>query len=682
MRVQTGAAARDIAWILAACAGLVLLLGALGRLGLPIGLRVVPMGEDYNWLIVLNAQDAVARAQTFWGMNDRNPLSPWWYIAMRRVYAGMANGPYLVRLLMNPLLGIAAYLAVRMAFPGRNRALALSVGLIVALWSFSTYIDQIYWNFLGALALSLLSVAAFAGWLHSGRRATALYGLSLCLWFAAFTTYTFQVGAMLAVGLLALAAQLRERVPAPKAVLRAALEALPFALLLALFLLVWTTTRNPGLREYYALRPDLLLTTLPSSLLQGIWPLRYAPYLRDAQGALGVWLLPVAVLVGLAAAFAVRRAARAEPASTGAALGVVAVAACLVLPTALIESMSHTWSVGMRWVMVDQAWQPLLWLGLAAALAGLAPVARAILPIAAGLAAALTVSLSLGHNVVATALSANEAALRRGVVELARGGDAGAPRHIVVLVADGVALNFADVLSGRAAQAWMPDSRATMRILRRGAQALEPGHMEWWNVVVGEKEIRNIAVGGGAAARDDVAFAHFDGRSLVLLERLTPADVAGYPVEWRRAGPLERAPPPPPPAGCVSSWTATAPVGATGLRALEQEAGGAFRWMVANPATISLGRVCEGPADIEVVIVYALHADQLASLTAQVGGERVPLQISQRDGTFVARGRVAALASTPNAQLQLQIDALRTVPGTSVQLGLALREVTLRLAPH
>jgi hypothetical protein len=64
MRLPPGAV-RDVVLILGASVSLVVLFAVLRRLGLPFGLRVGPMGEDYNWLIILRAPDAIAQAQAF-----------------------------------------------------------------------------------------------------------------------------------------------------------------------------------------------------------------------------------------------------------------------------------------------------------------------------------------------------------------------------------------------------------------------------------------------------------------------------------------------------------------------------------------------------------------------------------------------------------------------------------------
>ena len=91
MRLPHGTV-RDVLLILGAWVLLVALFAVLRRLGLPFELRIVPMDEDYNWLLILRAPDATAQAQAFWAMNDRNPLSPWWTIAAIRFMSYFRTG--------------------------------------------------------------------------------------------------------------------------------------------------------------------------------------------------------------------------------------------------------------------------------------------------------------------------------------------------------------------------------------------------------------------------------------------------------------------------------------------------------------------------------------------------------------------------------------------------------------
>ena len=192
----------------------------------------------------------------------------------------------------------------------------------------------------------------------------------------------------------------------------------------------------------------------------------------------------------------------------------------------------------MRWLMVDQAWQPMLWLGVGWFFVALMPRLHLAFPLLSGLMAACAVVLSLGHNTMQTRAALTEVALHNGVVALAaRWGDR-LPLHIIVLVKDEVRLASRDVMNLRIAKVWFRDRPVTLRTLQRGAEPAEPSHNAWWKVVFGEHEVSNVAIGSGVASYDEVAFASFDGQRVLSLDRITEADVAGYPVEWRRAGPV------------------------------------------------------------------------------------------------------------------------------------------------
>lgn len=540
MRLPRGAL-RDATLVVGAAVALVALFAVLRRLGLPFGLRVGPMSEDYNWLLILRAPDPVSQAQAFWAIDGRNPLSPWWYVVARPLYDGFPNGPFLTRLAINPLLAASTYAAARAMEPSRNRAVALASGLVVGLWSFGEKLDQIQWNFLGALSLSLLSVAAFQAWLAGGRQSGGLYGLSLCLWFAAFATYLFQVGAIAAIGLLSLAAHLRTRPGVAKAVGRTAAEIAPFALLLAMFLLVWATSQNPLSRGAFALKPDLLLANLPSSVAWGLWPARYRGYAPEAFSGLGIWLFPAALSVGAIVALLVRSALPPAGSPWPQPGGVLALGCCIAVPTALVESMSVIWTVGSRWRMVDQVWQPLLWLGLAWLLAGRLPRLRAAFPAFAGLLASVVFALSLGHDHLSSAVSANAANLRREVTALVDRHGGARTLHLVVLVTDGVWAGFPDNLSTRVENVWLGDKagNTTLRVLYHGDELPHPSYAPWWNIVLEDDAVRNVAIGGGDATYEGMVFARFDGRQLTVLDQLTKGDLSGQHAEWRRSRPLD-----------------------------------------------------------------------------------------------------------------------------------------------
>ncbi|HEY8612875.1 MAG TPA: hypothetical protein VIL69_16510 [Roseomonas sp.] len=533
----------DIGLVLAGCLAPALVFVALRSLGLPFGLRVEHSGEDYNWLRILAAPTLAQKVNSFWTLDWRNPLSPWWYILAEPIYEMMPRGPLILRLLMNPLLAFAAYFMIRSATEGRARLLALCAALVIGIWTFGYSTDHVLWNILGAAGLSMLCVGCYATWLAGGRNAVGWYGLSLILWFAAFATYAFQMGAILAIGLLCLL-----RPPPGAAVVRrlvvVAFELLPFAIIAILFLLIWITTRHPTMSDAVALAPERLIENVLGSLRHGIWPQEYRSFAEAAWARLGWGLPALAAGMGVLAAVLAGVVSREDRAVAGrdAALA-LALAACLVLPTLLIESTSNTWTVGTRWRMVHQMWLPLLWLGSIGLTAAALPLAdwarRWCLLGGAGIASALVLCVSLGHNTLQISLSAAQAALRAGLATVTEG--RADPVDLLVLVSPEVPWLTAEALPDVVPVVWFPGRDVSLRVLRPGP-VLTPHYGNWLGVRLTEAAAINLRNGGGAAPYTQVRILRFDGRKITMPAQIDVSDVAIYPVSWERDAPLVQPP--------------------------------------------------------------------------------------------------------------------------------------------
>src|SRR5208337_4079443 len=143
-------------------------------------------------------------AQLQWALDYRNPLSPWWYIATRGLILSFDAGLLVLRYTIAAVLAFSSYLLVITVAGCRARAFALALAVLIIFWMANRYTEQIIWNFQGALAVSILSVVAYARFIAMARRPYPLYALSVILWFLAFTTYTIQCGAVVAISYLAL----------------------------------------------------------------------------------------------------------------------------------------------------------------------------------------------------------------------------------------------------------------------------------------------------------------------------------------------------------------------------------------------------------------------------------------------------------------------------------------------
>ena len=235
--------------ILGALAALLLSIATLGALGFGVGFDVFPFGEDNNWIDMLQRGRGAEAARLFWAIDHRNPLSPWWYIAARPIILGFDAGLLALRYAVAAVLALAAYCMVVTVAGRQARAFALGVAMVSVVWTANHYPEQIIWNFEGALAASLLSVAAYARFVEEGRRRYRLYAISIVLWFVAFATYTIQCGAVLAIFYLAFRRAPASGLDTHASILEraraAALDTLPYLALFGLFFLVWQTTMGP-----------------------------------------------------------------------------------------------------------------------------------------------------------------------------------------------------------------------------------------------------------------------------------------------------------------------------------------------------------------------------------------------------------------------------------------------------
>ena len=259
--------ASDCALIVGAWLAFLVILAMLQWLGQGVGFDVWPMGEDRLGVWAIQQPSAGSAASLTWQqLDDRNPLSPWWYVLFRTLILDLDCGLLLLRYAVGLGLALISYALVVSLGGLRSRPFALGLGIVVALFLANHYVEQVYWDREIALICSLATIIFYVRFVESGRQDYPRYGLSLVLWFLAFTTYTVQCGAILAVAYIAFTR------PAGSWRLSSGLrvafvDTLPYGLLFVLYLLVWRTV---ALRpETYVLHPDFgkLLLSLRYGLL-------------------------------------------------------------------------------------------------------------------------------------------------------------------------------------------------------------------------------------------------------------------------------------------------------------------------------------------------------------------------------------------------------------------------------
>lgn len=282
---------------------------------------------------------------------------------------------------------------------------------------------------------------------------------------------------------------------------------------------------------------SLLAGNLVRSIIYGVSPEYNFAYTLRAQAHLGAALIPVVAAVGIVTTLLAGLATKeASPAGWRDAFLVMAVGFGAVVPTALIESVSTIWTIGTRWRMVEQAWVPLFWLSFLAVIAALLPLGpRAkhwLLASGTGIAAAVALSFSLGHNAAHVERGTVERGLKKGLTAYAEH----LPRTFTVLVlATNTTQATLESLPKVANPLWFGPRDAEARLLRPGA-ASGPA------VVMRDDRAIAARADGSDVPWELLRIVRFDGKQLSIPTELNAADFAGFQVIWERSSPILQTP--------------------------------------------------------------------------------------------------------------------------------------------
>lgn len=676
--------AADMAVVAAAWAGFLALIAILHVLRQGTGFAVWPLGEDRNWIDMLQRGDAVGTARMFWAIDGRNPLSAWWYISLGPLILGLEPGLLLIRYTMGLALALCAYALMRTLLGRAGRPWQLGIAIAIALSMANAYFDNIFWNLQGALIVSIACIIAYLRYVQGGRTSAALYGCSLVLWFLAFASYSIQCGAIAAIFYLALRhPPCRPNIAARLAAI--ALELAPFAVLFVLFVLVWqTSTLGSG----FGLAPqaDALLT----SLREGIWHSDLGlltAVLKAMPGHTAFAGASALLAAGIALALWLRRPRElaARPAARPL-VDLLVVALCIALPTIAVEASNPAWGPGSRWRMIYQFTSPVFHLGLVALVLAAAPMAPRLrgalwIAVVAIYGGAMT-TLSLAHNAKQVEWTASEKAVFhkiRGI--LLENNLAGGPRQLnfVIRAGEGLHWRSSATLNQTYMRSWFGPGDMTLTIVHplTNQALMGPGD---WPIFQDDGIVLSPGPGRPATTlpyeRTHILFGQDD--RLTEPGEVRAADFNGFAARWQRSAPLPRqtgtiA------ATCPSIWHADRPIMARGLSPVaENGPDGAFRWSTSKSVRLTLANLCDGARKLRIVVAGAIDTRNLEALTARADGTPVALaRVSERSGEIVYEG-VLPEGATARREMHISLNApVIMTPGNGDprRLGIAIKQI-------
>lgn len=525
-------------------------LGVLQLCGFQLGFNVWPMGEDRDWIGFIYDGHGAKIAHLFWRyLDDRNPFSPWWWIVVSPIVKHFEWGLYAVRKCIDPYLAIITFILLDRIGRFKCRTFAFCVALVVLFWNFSAYYEQIMWNFLGALGLTLLSIFFYCRYLDNNRLSKYDLPLSMLFYFIAIATYTLQCGAIIAIGLLGLFRH-SDSEPLKARIKSTTKDVSLFLILFILFNCIWYTVNRNG-ATFYALHWSTISSQFLDSIQLFFFHSAYKSLFNFALHDWSSWTIAGIFVVAFLGFILVFYQAAKRDVFDGirAPIGwAVAILLAIALPTILVESTTTIWSPGSRSLMVQQIWQPLLYISIIFLVANLLPVKNKQglqkwkLGVVALLGACVvTGGLNYNHRLVLR--THYEAVLTKGLQKITIPPDM--DRHYFLLkIIDPTLTRDINTIC-----LVVPNYGKTMlhrknAIVRAIATYPDKAFTKYWKIGFGpdNKGIVNAAPLGNdkAIPYKDVWIVFFDGEKVWVPKTINKNDFDGLQVAWQRKKPIDQ----------------------------------------------------------------------------------------------------------------------------------------------
>ncbi|MEO8400906.1 MAG: hypothetical protein ABI597_03780 [Gammaproteobacteria bacterium] len=534
-----------IVWIMS-----LILLGFFQGLGYHFGFNVWPMGEDRNFLgFMLQAKGAKV-AHEFWNMNDRNPMSIWWWILVSPIIKSFDCGLYIIRKCLDPFLAIAVFLLLDRLGRQQCRTFAFSVALLVLTWNFSSYFEQVIWVYLGALGTSLLTIYFYCRYVDSNRRNSRDLAIALILYLFTITTYTLQPGAIIAITFLAFFRVSNQAIKLTRweRVCHPAWDVGFFAGIFLIYNMIWyTVSRNADV--FYVFNWSMFSKQFLQSIQHFFYHPAYHALLKLTFADFS--LLQIISIFFSAFLFScflffIYPAKKILDSVQNIPLGwVVVIMLSIIVPIIILESTSSIWYPGSRSLMVQQVWQPLLYVSVIFLIVNLLPWCnssakhKTVLVLIALLnACSFVMGLDYNHHLVLR--THYQQTLAEGIKKL-NISPAESPFYLV-RVARG---NDADINTIRVYISIYGQTMLHQPVsLRVISNIPNPAHAPYWRTRF-EKDTKGVMNAGPIGDKHPVPYSKlwiifFDGQKVWVPKVVHKEDFEGLQVDWERATSIDQ----------------------------------------------------------------------------------------------------------------------------------------------
>ncbi len=668
---------------LALLATWLLLLGILlicQLIGAPFSMNIHATGEDRVWTDLLD-KGGFNTHRSWWALASRNPLGPWWYDAITPLLSLHPSGLYLSKRFVELLLALACALVFFEVLDRKRIGLSYGLGVLVLVWNFSSYIEQILFVMLIALAFSLFSLYAYLRYLKTQRSVVEWLLLSLAAYFIALGTYTIQCGVPLAVLIISLAygSQALNVGSRLTAWYRSWLDASYFGVVFVLFTMIWITTSGPT-SSYFKVNARLILQNAWTSIANMVWHQDTVDLTRSltqnwSSASLAIVfafsLALVAYVLRLIAKYEANRGSHESsfPSQWNPTVMLFAIALSIAIPTFALEAMSTIWYPGSRSRMIQQAFQPILYTAL---LYGIVSYVGSLRRIPFLVEASLVIMIAFGtlvsfeYNRKLVELSSYERNLVAGLKALVP--------EVVRTTKFVVRLDNDDWYGGR--------NTELNRILMKQSydsdlvslDALYKGAADPTIALkISEDETGVFCPSAHQyVPYEDVVFASFDGKNVTRLPEVDSSTFSGFQVVYeRKAGfSADRLASVRPTGERVEFQFDSNPPGAGWSVPESSSTGESFVWMSNKTASYEFYRPAETPCQVRFKTLQPISPEIRESMQLKVQGKFVPLHVvDTTDNKWIFEASLPPVNSDGPAVLEFVVTRTMPPPGASRELA-------------
>ncbi len=342
--------------------GYVIFFHVSQHLHLGFGYRIWALGEERIWLNLIQKFPTADMVRNFWRLDYRNPLAPWIWHFLSPFILSTDWAFFYLGLLVNPILGITSLLLLNTLNKTKTTFYTFSIALLIVAWNFFYKFDNAALSAYVALDCTLLSLYFYCRHVDNNRANSFNILMSILLYFIAFTTYFPQSGGIVGIFFISI---FRTPGNLKNKIIKTLTDVSFFFAFFVLYYMIWFEMAQMDFNSFYFLDIQKTIKAFFLSIYKIIFPPSLLAFYTLQKNDWGI--NKIAIIFGFSwLVFLLfftlathKNKVSINKFSNYAWTAVVLLA--ISLPTIMIESCSDTYLPGYRSFLLQQVFQPMLY---------------------------------------------------------------------------------------------------------------------------------------------------------------------------------------------------------------------------------------------------------------------------------------------------------------------------------